>query len=169
LPVRIARSGIDLVELTVSISPVYSVGVSWEGIREECGGINTRPKGERLEAQIPPISPGEHWWKLPGRKRRCTHHGNHELTLYTYALIMWAMGARKVNITLSADADLVRKARRAARRQGKSLNQLVREYMQSLCESDRGETSASRLFQLMDQAMGDMKGRRFNRDEIHDR
>jgi hypothetical protein len=82
---------------------------------------------------------------------------------------MWAMGARKVNITLSADADLVRKARRAARRQGKSLNQLVREYMQSLCESDRGETSASRLFQLMDQAMGDMKGRRFNRDEIHDR
>jgi hypothetical protein len=79
------------------------------------------------------------------------------------------MGTKKMNITLSAEVDLVRKARAAARKQGKSLNQLVREYMQSLCEMDEGRSTAARLFELMDEGRGDMLGQRFDRSEIHER
>ena len=79
------------------------------------------------------------------------------------------MAARKMNITLSADADLVRKARAAARKQGKSLNQMVREYMRSLCEMDGALTAASRLLEIMDEGGGDMRGRRFDREESHER
>jgi len=74
-----------------------------------------------------------------------------------------------MNITLSADEDLVRKARAAARKQGKSLNQMVREYMQSLCETDGARTAASRLLEIMDRGGGDMRGQRFDRDASHER
>jgi len=74
-----------------------------------------------------------------------------------------------MNITLSAEADLIRKARAAARSRGKSLNQMVREYMQSLCEMHEAQSAASRLIDLMDEGGGDMQGRRFDRDEIHER
>ena len=74
-----------------------------------------------------------------------------------------------MNITLSADADLVRKARAAARKQGKSLNQMVREYMQSLCETDGTRSAASRLFEIMDEGGGDMRGCRFDRNGSHER
>ena len=74
-----------------------------------------------------------------------------------------------MNITLSAEADLIRKARAAARSRGKSLNQMVREYMQSLCDMDGARSAVSRLFEIMDDGRGDMRGRRFDRNESHER
>ena len=45
-----------------------------------------------------------------------------------------------MNITLSADAQTVEKARLAAQRMGKSLNQAVRDYLEQLAGSgDRSQ------------------------------
>ena len=74
-----------------------------------------------------------------------------------------------MNITLSADRDVVRRARDAARRQGKSLNQLVRDYMASLSEDPDGARAAADLFSLMDEGGGDSGGATWTRDDLHDR
>jgi predicted HicB family RNase H-like nuclease len=42
------------------------------------------------------------------------------------------------NITLSADKDLIERARQVARRQGTSLNELVRGYLRALVGEESG-------------------------------
>ena len=78
------------------------------------------------------------------------------------------MGTNR-NITLSADEALVRKAREIARRQGKSLNRMIREYLRSLGAGDTEHGQAEDLFALMDEGKGSLKGRRWSRDESHER
>ncbi|MFO0581068.1 MAG: hypothetical protein U0229_02245 [Anaeromyxobacter sp.] len=65
------------------------------------------------------------------------------------------------------DDQLVARARRKAEALGKSLNQLVRDYLEKLAGSDDPERSIAELERLSGQ--GDAKGWRFNRDEIHER
>jgi len=79
------------------------------------------------------------------------------------------MERKTVNITLSADPETVRKAREVARRQGKSLNQLVRDYMRTLGERDDCRGAVEDLFDLMDEGKGTLHGARWERDEIHER
>jgi hypothetical protein len=79
----------------------------------------------------------------------------------TYAVFM--------NITLSIDEGTVRRARRAARAQGKSLNQLVREYLQTLSASADPAAEIEELRNLSRRSKGRSRGWRFNRDEIHER
>jgi hypothetical protein len=74
-----------------------------------------------------------------------------------------------VNITLSADENLLRKAREIARRQGKSLNRMIREYLESLDDRDAGRRPIEDLFVLMDEARGSLGGKRFDRNESHER
>lgn len=74
-----------------------------------------------------------------------------------------------MNITLSAGDELIQCAREAARRQGKSLNQLLREYMESLSTRADGVDAAGELFAVMDEGGGDLEGRTWTRDEIHER
>jgi hypothetical protein len=74
-----------------------------------------------------------------------------------------------MNITLSAKGELIRRAREVARRQGKSLNQLLREYMESLSTRVDGVDAAGELFGVMDEGQGDLEGRSWTRDELHDR
>ncbi len=74
-----------------------------------------------------------------------------------------------MNITLSADKDVVRRARDAARRQGKSLNQVVRDYLALLSEDPDGARAAADLFALMDDGGGDSGGATWTRDDLHDR
>ena len=74
-----------------------------------------------------------------------------------------------MNITLSADQRVIELARTAARRQGKSLNQLVRDYLDQLAARARGDDAAQKLFALMDAGEGDLEGRTWTRDEIHER
>jgi hypothetical protein len=74
-----------------------------------------------------------------------------------------------MNITLSADEELVRRAREGARRQGKSLNALIREYLGALGAARGGAGAAAELFALMDEGRGSLRGRRWNRDELHER
>jgi hypothetical protein len=72
-----------------------------------------------------------------------------------------------VNLTLSVDEQLVAKARKKANAVGKSLNQLIRDYLQSLAGGDDPERSIEEFQNLS--GRGHSRGWRFNRDEIHSR
>ena len=72
-----------------------------------------------------------------------------------------------MNVTLSIDAQLVAKARKKAAALGKSLNQLIRDYLQRLAGGDDPERSIQEFKRLS--GGGHSRGWRFNRDEIHER
>ncbi len=78
--------------------------------------------------------------------------------------------SKKVNITLSADEDVVHKARQYAATENTTLNQLVRDYMARLTGYTVGEDAAS-AFERHAQANAGKspEGYRFNRDEAHQR
>jgi hypothetical protein len=74
------------------------------------------------------------------------------------------------NLTLSADEMLIEKARRAAARRGKSLNQLIRDYLEELAgERSPATTEFDRLRELSRLASGHRGPWRFDRDELHER
>lgn len=72
-----------------------------------------------------------------------------------------------MNLTLSVDEQLVARARQKADALGKSLNQLIRDYLQRLAGGDDPERSIEELTRLS--GTGHSRGWRFNRDEIHER
>ncbi len=72
-----------------------------------------------------------------------------------------------MNLTLSADDDVVKKARLVAQRQGTSLNELVRGYLRTLAGETSGAASAHELFKLMDEHGGHSGGQRIRRDAIY--
>jgi len=74
-----------------------------------------------------------------------------------------------MNLTLSADEETVRKARSVARRQGTSLNELVRRYLETLADQARSTEAAAEFMELLDQAGGDLNHQHWTRDEIHER
>lgn len=79
--------------------------------------------------------------------------------LHTYTVFM--------NITLSVDEQLVTRARKKSEALGKSLNQLIRDYLQAVAGSDDPERSVAEFKRLS--GGGHSRGWRFNRDEIHER
>jgi len=72
-----------------------------------------------------------------------------------------------MNVTLSIDEQLVARARKKAEALGKSLNQLIRDYLQRLAGSDDPEKSIAEFKRLS--GKGHSRGWRFNRNEIHER
>jgi hypothetical protein len=72
-----------------------------------------------------------------------------------------------MNVTLSIDEQLLARARKKADALGKSLNQLVRDYLQKLAGGDDPEKSIEEFQRLSGQ--GHARAWRFNRDEIHER
>jgi len=70
------------------------------------------------------------------------------------------------NITLSADADLIDKARQVAKAEHKTLNAVFREWLESYA-SRRGDVEAYRA--LMERLKHIDAGRKFTRDEMNDR
>ena len=72
-----------------------------------------------------------------------------------------------MNVTLSVDEQLVERARKKADALGKSLNQLVREYLQRLAGGDDPEGSVAEFKRLS--GRGHSRGWRFDRDKIHER
>lgn len=72
-----------------------------------------------------------------------------------------------MNLTLSIDDQLVSRARKRAEALGKSLNQLIRDYLQSVAGGDDAESSIEEFKRLS--GRGNSRGWRFNRDEIHER
>lgn len=73
------------------------------------------------------------------------------------------------NITLSADERLIEEARREAARRGKSLNDLIRAYMEELAGSRPADAEFERLRELSRIAARRRDGWSFDRDEIHER
>jgi hypothetical protein len=74
-----------------------------------------------------------------------------------------------MNLTLSIDERLIRRARRSAAAMGKSVNQLVREYLESLTEQGNADDFERELAELSSRAGGQRRGWRFNREEAHGR
>ncbi len=73
----------------------------------------------------------------------------------------------QMNITLSIDEQVASRARKRAEALGKSLNQLIRDYLQKLAGGDDPEQSIEEFRQLS--GKGHSRGWRFDRDEIHER
>ena len=73
-----------------------------------------------------------------------------------------------MNLTLSAEDELVEKARLAAQRQGTSLNDLVRQYLRSLAGETSGPAAGKELLALMQKQGGHSGGGlRTRRDDIY--
>jgi hypothetical protein len=74
-----------------------------------------------------------------------------------------------MNITLSLDENVVKHAREVARSLGKSLNQLVREYLETLTVRGDAERDIAELRRLSAAGKGRSRRWRFSRDELHAR
>ncbi len=72
-----------------------------------------------------------------------------------------------MNVTLSIDQQVVERARKKAEALGKSLNELIRDYLQKVAGSDDAERSIAEFERLS--GTGNSHGQRFNRDEAHER
>jgi Family of unknown function (DUF6364)/Transcriptional activator of glycolytic enzymes len=74
-----------------------------------------------------------------------------------------------MNLTLSVDDGVIQEARRRAEAMGKSVNQLVREYLERLAGKPDLEALAEEYGQLTRNAKGNSRGWKFNREELHER
>jgi len=72
-----------------------------------------------------------------------------------------------MNVTLSVDAQVLARARKKADAMGKSVNQLVRDYLERLAGGGDPERSVEEFRRLS--GTGHSKRWRFDRDEIHER
>jgi hypothetical protein len=72
-----------------------------------------------------------------------------------------------MNLTLSIDDQLVSRARKKAEALGKSLNQLIRHYLQTVAGEDDAEHDIAEFKRLS--GKGHSLSWRFNRNEIHQR
>ena len=79
--------------------------------------------------------------------------------VYTYTVLM--------NVTLSIDERVVARARRTAEAMGKSLNQVIRDYLQTLAGEDDVERDMEEFRRLS--GKGNSRGWKFNREEAYDR
>ncbi len=74
-----------------------------------------------------------------------------------------------MNLTLSVDQQVLERARRVARSMGKSLNELVREYLSNLTAGEDVQRDVDELRELSRRGKGRSRGWRFNREELHER
>ena len=74
-----------------------------------------------------------------------------------------------MNLTVSVDDEVVQQARRRAEAMGKSVNQLVREYLEQLAGKCDREALVAELRELTRKSAGDSRGWKFNREELHER
>ena len=74
-----------------------------------------------------------------------------------------------MNITLSVDEKTAERARKVAQAMGKSLNQLVREYMERLSRESDAKDTVEEIRRLSAESGGRSRGSRFDRESLHDR
>ncbi len=74
-----------------------------------------------------------------------------------------------MNITLSIDEQVAQRARSAAKKMGKSLNQAVRDYLEQLAGSAHRKEKWAQFEQRCLQSSGKLGGWQFNRDEANER
>jgi len=71
-----------------------------------------------------------------------------------------------VNITLSADEEIIERARKAAQAMGKSLNQAVCDYLEQLAAGEEGLDAELEALRSM-AGRGNSGGQRSSRDELY--
>jgi replicative DNA helicase len=74
-----------------------------------------------------------------------------------------------MNITLSVDEQVAQRARDAAQKMGKSLNQVVRDYLEQLAGSAKREQQWALFEQRCLTSGAKLNGWKFNRDEANER
>ena len=74
-----------------------------------------------------------------------------------------------MNLTLAVDDRLVEQARKVAESQGKSLNQVIREYLEELTSPSTTAGEMEELRRLSLDGQGRSRGWKFDRQEIHER
>jgi hypothetical protein len=74
-----------------------------------------------------------------------------------------------MNLTLAVDERLVEQARKIAESQGKSLNQVIREFLEELTSPLTAAGEMEELRRLSLEGQGRSKGWKFDRQEIHER
>jgi len=75
-----------------------------------------------------------------------------------------------MNITLSADADLINKGREYAKAHNTSLNQMVRDYLRRVTGGQDAEKAADEFLSLASSMPGcSDSGFKFSRDAVYDR
>lgn len=72
-----------------------------------------------------------------------------------------------MNLTLSIDKALLERARRAAKARGKSVNQLVREYLEQMAAEGNVQSEIDELRRLS--GTGRRGDWQFDRGELHER
>jgi len=78
------------------------------------------------------------------------------------------MKGSKTNITIAVDAGLVERARAVARRQGSSLNALLRRHIASIAGAASKEDAAAELLDLFKKCGGNSRGRRIHREDAYE-
>jgi len=74
-----------------------------------------------------------------------------------------------MNVTLSIDDDVLARARELAARRGTSVNQLIRDYLEELASDVSSDEIVAELKELWRTTSGNSAGKRWTRDEIHER
>lgn len=74
-----------------------------------------------------------------------------------------------MNITLSIDDEVIRRARQQAEVLGTSVNQLVRDYLEKFVGVRDPAADAEEFTRLSRLSHGNSRGWKFNREEIHER
>lgn len=74
------------------------------------------------------------------------------------------------NLTITVDDESLKKARLRALEEGTSVNAVLREYLESYAGvHDRHIRAARRVLELSDRARSGSGGRKWSRDELHER
>jgi len=74
-----------------------------------------------------------------------------------------------MNITLSVDEQVAQRARAAAQKMGKSLNQVVRDYLEQLAGGAKRSQQWAQLEARCLASTAQLDGWKFNRDEANER
>lgn len=74
-----------------------------------------------------------------------------------------------MNLTLSVDDGVVERAREVARQQGKSLNAVIREFLERMVGAQAGTTTADELLGLMRKHGGHSGGKKITREDAYRR
>ncbi|MBI4419269.1 MAG: MerR family transcriptional regulator [Gemmatimonadetes bacterium] len=74
-----------------------------------------------------------------------------------------------MNVTLAVDGRVLERARKAAAAMGKSLNQAIREYLETLAGTSSPEEDIAEVKRLSGRSKGRRRGWRFDRDALHER
>lgn len=74
------------------------------------------------------------------------------------------------NLTISVDDEVLQRARIRALEQGTSVNALLRAYLEAFADADARRRSAAReVLEIADEVGTGAGGRRWSRDDLHER